>query len=321
MSQSTPGWTEIPEERTRKDVAAQIEETLDLLMEEVRPLRNVVQAFKGLLVERARFKAELQDCAPFPIKALDPLRFAQGVPLTSTAELLDTISEDFWVAAARRLLPVMAVGFPKIKAEIESVENGLFQGFLDPRPILKASLEGRHHDNAELISRLGVSAQSLVFILGQLAKPFIEKLAGTLTAQIEGLSWSKGYCPICGSMPELAFLQGEGGQRWLKCATCAFEWRYVRLTCPFCESSSHEDVEVYFVVGQEYESVEVCHKCMRYVPTIDCRNWPRPLAREVAAMALMHLDVIAQEKGFLPAAVCAWNLVQDRDIHSTPIHL
>jgi hypothetical protein len=32
----------------------------------------------------------------------------------------------------------------------------------------------------------------------------------------------------------------------------------------------------------------------------------------------VHLDVLTQEKGFSPAAVCAWNIVRAEDISSMP---
>jgi FdhE protein len=322
MTQSTHLQDPAPKTPIPKDSASErITETLDLMMAEGHPPTNVAQAFRALLVERARFKAELHDLAYLPLQAPDPLRFAQGVPLTSMAELLDGIYHDLWVASALRLIPTMAASFPKIREEVEAIGKALAQGFMDPRAILKASLAGCDPNSADQISPLAVTPQTLAFTLGQIAKPLIEKLAENLVVHIENLTWSKGYCPICGTMPELAYLQGDGGQRWLRCASCAFEWRFARLSCAFCESSSQEDVEIYFVVGREHESVEVCHKCKRYVLTIDCRNRPRPIAREVAALALTHLDVIAQEKGYLPAAVCAWNIVRDKDISSTPVQI
>ena len=93
------------------------------------------------------------------------------------------------------------------------------------------------------------------------------------------------------------------------------------LICPFCEGENQEDFEIYFVADREYEVVDVCHKCRRYVPTVDLRKRPKPIAREIAGMALMHLDVIAQERGFLPVAVCAWNIVRNRDVISVPVRL
>jgi FdhE protein len=218
-------------------------------------------------------------------------------------------------------MPVLAESFPKIREEIETIAENLLSGGMDPRRVLKASLVGRGSENAAEASRLEITPQSLSFALGQVAKPLIEILSDSLRPLMEGLTWGKGYCPICGTMPGMALLQGEGGRRWLRCASCTHEWRFVRLVCPFCESGNHEDLEIYYVAGREYESIHVCHKCGRYVLTIDTRGLPEPIAMEVAPLALMHLDVIAQEKGFLPATVSEWNIVRDREIFSSPVHI
>jgi FdhE protein len=294
--------------------------SLDHLIKEAHPLGSVIQVFRKLLVERARFKDELRNYAFAPIETTDSSRFERGVPLAVIEDLIDAIDEELWVTGTGRLAPVMAESFPRISKEIEAIAKDLLSGGMDPRRVLKASLAGRSDENATEASRLKVTPQSLSFALGQVAKPLIEILSETLRPLTEGLSWGKGYCPICGTMPGMAFLQGEGGQRWLRCASCAHEWRFVRLVCPFCESGNYEDLEIYYVAGREYESVHVCHKCKRYVLTIDSRNLPEPIAMEVAPLALMHLDVIAQEKGLLPVAVSEWNIVRDREIFSSPVH-
>jgi FdhE protein len=305
------------EKLSEESAESRIAKGLDRLIEGLHPLKNVVQAFRGLLLERARLKTQLPDLPVVPGTALDPARFEQGLPLTSIEALVDAMDDGLWTYAAGRLLPVMEGSFPKIREDLRIIRIGLVHGRFNPGDVLKASLAGCEGETMEAASMLEISPPTLVFALGQIAKPIIEKHSENLGPLVEDFSWKKGYCPICGTMPELAFLQGEGGQRWLRCASCAHEWRFQRLICPFCESDRQEDFEVYFVADQEYESLSLCNKCRRYVPTIDMRDRPEPIPREVAAMALMHLDIIAQGKGFLPAAVCAWNVVTDRDIFST----
>jgi FdhE protein len=322
MSNSTCEQTVPPGTKPSKDsAAARITEGLDLLVEEMHPLGNVVQAFRGLLVERAKFKAELKDSVAVPIEPPNPARFERGVPLSSIEDLLDFIDDTLWIAGAERLMPIMAASFPRIKEECEIIFSELLNGRIDPRVSLQASLTSIGSGSGARGSRLSISPQVLAFALGQIAKPLVEKISGNLSRLVEDLSWSKGYCPICGTMPELAFLQGEGGQRWLRCGSCSHEWRFSLLVCPFCESENHEDFEIFYVADRDYEMVDVCHKCKRYVPTIDLRKRPGPISREVATMALMPLDVIAQEKGFLPAADSAWNIVRDRDVFSTPVRI
>lgn len=303
------------------DAAAGIAEGLDLLVDERHPYGNVVRAFRELLVERAQFKSELKGCDVISLKAPDPFRFERGVPLSSVENILDMIDDRLWIAGARRLIPVMAKSFPKIREDCEIIGNMLFRSYLDPRAVMKAFLAGGEGEDWLLEYFAGIDPRTLSFALCQIAKPLIENISRNLSPLVNDLFWGKGYCPICGSMPELAFMQDDGEKRWLRCAACSHEWRFTLVMCPSCENENQEDFEIYYMAEREYESVDVCHKCRRYLPTIDMRKRPKPIAREVAALALIHLDAIARQNGFFPADGCGWNIVNERDIFSTPVHI
>ncbi len=63
--------------------------------------------------------------------------------------------------------------------------------------------------------------------------------------------------------------------------------------------------------------MEACQKCGRYVVNLDLRGRLDEAVLDVAALGMVHLDVISQQKGLLPAAVCAWNIVSGEDISSS----
>jgi hypothetical protein len=50
--------------------------------------------------------------------------------------------------------------------------------------------------------------------------------------------------------------------------------------------------------------------------SIDLRKCSDEVVLDVAALGMVYLDVLAQGRGFLPVAVCAWNVVTPRDISS-----
>ena len=52
---------------------------------------------------------------------------------------------------------------------------------------------------------------------------------------------------------------------------------------------------------------------------IDLRGQFDESVLEVAAIGMVHLDVLAQAKGLLPVAVCVWNTVSSADISSVPV--
>jgi len=296
--------------------ATRISGALDALRQELHPLENVLQAFKEIFIEKARLKAELPHLADLSVEPPDPARFEQGVPLTTAGNLME-FAEDHWKMAADRLIPAMEHGFPKLKEELGAIRQALADGRLNPQRTLQAMANGLNGEAETAASKLGVSLQSIQFVLGQIMKPLVEKKAEALKSLIKDLKWHKGYCPLCGSMPELAFLKGEEGQRWLRCAFCGHDWRYVRLSCPFCENEDQQKLMTYYIVGREQERAEVCHKCGRYVVSIDLRGRLDEAVLDVAAIGLVHLDMLSQEKGHLPAAICAWNMVSSEDISSS----
>jgi FdhE protein len=299
---------------------ARISRALELLREEIHPLENVLQAFEPALIEKARFRTGLPTLADEHIPTPDPARFENGVPLAS-AEMLIDFPQELWEQAFVRLIPALEQGFPSLKQDLHTIGLALANGELDPQYYLRAAAEGRGEAAQEVAAKTGVNPRSLGFVLGQVMKPLVEKRAEALQSRITGLRWQKGYCPICGSMPELAYLKGDEGQRWLRCSFCGSDWRYVRLACPFCENEEQGSLIIYYIAGREQERVEACEKCGRYVVSIDLRGRFDDAVLEVAAIGMVHLDVLSQQKGLLPAAVCAWNIVTGEDIVSSSVEI
>jgi len=213
----------------------------------------------------------------------------------------------------------MGRGFPKLRDDLSIIRQAFIAGRLNPERCFKVLARGPGGEAEAAAADLGVGSRSLQFILAQIGKPLVEKKAEALGSLIAGLGWHKGYCPLCGSMPEFSFIKGEEGQRWLRCALCSHSWRFLRPSCPFCENEDQEQRSIYYIAGREQERAEVCEKCGRYVVCIDLRGQLNESVLEVAAVGMVHLDVLAQEKGLLPAAACVWNAVQSEDISSIPV--
>ncbi len=280
-------------------------------------LQGMIAAFRGTLIEQARWKAELPAFNCEEIGPPDPAKFAEGMPLTGREHLIHL--GEMWQTAAERLLPSMAAGFPKIREDLEWLQAAIMDGGLVPDLFLSAAFGGRKHEALEIAGHIDFEPVLLEFVLTQLGKPVAEKRAEVLQPLIKNLTWHKGYCPICGSLPTLSLLKEKEGQRWLRCGFCASTWRFQRTCCPFCDTEELGDRETFFVEGREHERVEVCHRCKRYIPSIDLRNLANEVVLEAAGFGLMHLDAIAQEKGFVPAAALAWNITGGEDKSFTPV--
>jgi FdhE protein len=307
-------------ELTPEGAAARISNALDAIRQDLLPLESILKPFEELFVARARLKAELPSFTDFPVTSPDPTRFEKGVPLTSE-EVLAASPDDVYNTAAKQILAALERGFPRIRKDVLAIRMALSDGRLNPQRCHIAMAGGRNDELERIASDLSICAESLKFVLGQIVKPLVEKKAEGLVPLVKDLRWHRGYCPLCGSMPELSFLKGEEGQRWLRCSFCGHTWRFARLACPFCETENHNSLQTYYVVGREQERVEICEECRRYVVCLDLRGRFDEAVLEVAAIGLVHLDLLAQEKGHLPAALCAWNIVRSQDITSSEVAL
>src|SRR4030042_5672379 len=80
----------------------------------------------------------------------------------------------------------------------------------------------------------GASNNLMSAIIQATLQPFLASYAEALSSHVEQERWRRGYCPICGGSPDLAFLKGESGTKWLLCSRCDTEWLFQRLEGPYC---------------------------------------------------------------------------------------
>jgi hypothetical protein len=108
-------------------------------------------------------------------------------------------------------------------------------------------------------------------------------------------------CPACGSAPSLAVLDRDDGRRRLFCSLCGETWIAPRLMCVYCATTHLPGLATLHVHEQDPRWIETCDACRHYIRTIDLRRLPEdyvliPGAEEAATM---HLDVIAEEAGYV----------------------
>ena len=113
--------------------------------------------------------------------------------------------------------------------------------------------------------------------------------------------WSHGYCPTCGAWPVLAEQRGLEQLRYLRCGLCADSWQVDRLWCPFCTNRDHTMLGHLYVEGEEQKQrVAICNACQSYIKLRSTLTPFTPLQLLVEELALLHLDLIAMQKGYLP---------------------
>jgi len=292
-----------PEEAVRR-----IEKVFDKRIKEIPSLKSILDPFKKLLIEREYIKAEISSRTDIDVSAPDKEQFAKGEPMLKTETIASLI--DTWGETMKRSASALERSFPKIRPEITKLTQALDTGQIDVKDCLLAIFTGEDNELDGTASRLGIQPNMLRFLLIQISKPFIEKRAQRFHDLIKEMPWFKGYCPICGSSPELSFLHGKEGQRWLRCSLCGYEWRFKRTECPYCGYEGKKGKQLDYIEGRNKEWAESCPECKRYIVGTDL-GASTETATEAVAPGLIYLDILAQDKGFTPIAVCAWNMVTE----------
>lgn len=267
-------------------------------------LASLLEAFGPLLLARSRWLLEVGDgVRKFPI---DEMQYLGGVPLIRQCELF--LPEDPWKSAGLSIAGAIGQGFPQLAEDMAGLSQRIAAGNFDCFSLLDAAVLP---DEAQLAARagdLGIAPASLQFFMRILTRLMLGKREREMAAELAPLSWKKGYCPVCGSFPHLAILR-EQGQKWLQCPSCSHEWQFPRLTCPFCEHEDPENTNYLFVEGKKEDTAFTCEKCRRYLVTSDYSGNLGRTHADLIALSLAHLDLILQDKGFLPMAECEWNVL------------
>ncbi|MGA3206944.1 MAG: formate dehydrogenase accessory protein FdhE [Syntrophales bacterium] len=129
-------------------------------------------------------------------------------------------------------------------------------------------------------------------------RPALEKVVEKYGKSIAKAGWTEGYCPICGKEPKIGEIREEEGRRFLFCTQCGFEWRFMRIKCPFCGNEEQQTLAYFSIEGEERYRVDVCNECKRYIKTVDFRETEEEANLDVEDIATLHLDMLANEEGY-----------------------
>jgi FdhE protein len=277
---------------------------------EIVSLTPLLDAFAPLLAEQAEVQAAASGWTGDP-PAFDPEVFCQGRPLLDEAGFQDVASGI--PGAAARLLPVMARCFPGLGPEIEVLDKALAADAGRAAKELEGAAWGGRSEPV-----LGVAPDAAHFLARECVRPLVRRQAETLYPLISALPWRFTVCPACGGHPDFSWLKkvrddaeyitGHGGPRFLRCADCATWWRYKRISCPACGNEEPSRLSFLHSPERPYERADLCQECKTYVPCLDTTDMIHIPHPDVAALALLPLEIMARERGLRPLAALPWSV-------------
>lgn len=141
---------------------------------------------------------------------------------------------------------------------------------------------------------LPYTAEELAGLLFLFSRPYF--LALRETFQLDGSQWENGRCPLCSAQPALTSVM-EGPKRNLHCSFCGTSGPYRFIGCPNCATIDSAQLNTITADDEPGFRVVTCDACNTYVKAIE---FPllKKMGLDLADMASLPLDIIAQEKGY-----------------------
>jgi FdhE protein len=193
----------------------------------------------------------------------------------------------------------------KLKENIQAIEEAKGINALNLKDLLK-----RFYDDSfieKVAGEFNIDTVILKFLIFESVQPSLAANIENIGNRIDLKNWLKGYCPVCGSSPQISLLKDDG-QRFCLCSFCGFEWPSERLKCPFCENTDHNKLHYFYAEGQEARRVDLCDNCHQYIKTVDARKLDYEPDLSIEDIVTIHLDILASEKGFKRPVPGLWGM-------------
>ncbi len=232
------------------------------------------------------------------------VKLKSGIPLLHGVDLPidDEAAQSLIVRMARALGNMHSgktkhLGRPAFARQIQHLAE---QGRLKAALLLQLASMGDRDKVAALAVAWQVDA-GLLWLLAQHAlTPPLREWARQLAPMVDPSEWHQSRCFVCGAQPLLGELRGAEAAKHLRCGQCGADWGCRRLQCAFCANNSLQTFRYMYLEAQPNgRRVEVCDQCKGYLKVIVTFDPTPPERLLVQDLATIHLDYLAQERGYV----------------------
>jgi FdhE protein len=92
--------------------------------------------------------------------------------------------------------------------QVKKIKKALNNRKTDLKKLLEGGVKEREIEH--IAAELGLDKKIFSFLIQSSARPSIEAGMEGLLGELDSETWQKGHCPVCGSLPSLSLLKGEG---------------------------------------------------------------------------------------------------------------
>jgi FdhE protein len=285
-------------------------ESLERMREQIARKKREKPAYREILELYESIKETQEAARPSPDIVLPELpedlrkiETREGFPLLSPDHFAIDLASS--VLLFESICHVARDATEKLRINIRAIEEATTINALHLRELLK-----RHSDQSFLEAtarEFNIDSAVLKFLVRAAVQPSLEANVSNLEKLIDPANWLRGYCPICGSLPNISELKGEG-QRRLSCSFCKFLWPAERLKCPFCQNRDTEKLHYIYEEGFEAYRADLCDNCKQYIKTVDMRKLGFEPELDIEDITSIHLDILASEEGFRRPTASPWGI-------------
>jgi len=291
---------------TITDASSEIKNIIARALEQNPENKEIIKAFAPLIIRQRELAGQIS------LKKLDYSKISKeklkaGVPVSRQMDLL--MPDDSLKEIALSLVSAVQEGMPKLSEDLAKIQSLLQEGKIDPADYFQSTANGEDQAVDSWTKGLKISPSNTSFLMSLVSRVVLEIRAREIMATLGAFDWEKGYCPICGEFPSIALIEEEGGKRFLHCSSCGQDWRFTRISCPYCEKETRKDMEYFYVENKTQEAAFVCDQCKKYLVTLYRAGKLFARDMDISAISLIHMDIIMQGKGYEPMSICIWNVL------------
>jgi len=216
-------------------------------------------------------------------------RTLQGLPLLSWAQLpIEPASFSELAMAITQLLGDTDPDLARQESPLEAAE-----WFSLAQNRFQEGMAHRAEDEDEEDAEATLAEMAVTLAL----QPYLRWAAQQVLPHVDQEHWKRSYCPVCGGVPNFAFLDEESGARHLVCSRCDSTWLYRRLGCPFCGSEDYAQL-FYYPSDDGVYRLYICQVCNRYLKAIDLRKAGHQVILPAERVITVAMDVAARQEGY-----------------------
>ncbi len=268
------------------------------VIQKIRPSYGpLIDFYKEVFMAQAAARSSI--CLDPIIIPVDLLALKQDneMPLINPNQF--TIDLDQTKKLLEKICSLAVAHAPKLAQAGEDLGIHLSKNSVDLKVLFSALLDSQ--DIGDMAKKLSISVENLSFFGFSAMTPSIQACSAQLASYLtDSTPVKKGYCPICGSQPDLAFFDKDG-KKHVSCGLCSHEWQIQRMGCVFCDSTDKEDQHYFFSTEEKEFRVYMCDHCKNYIKAVDLRQMTRQFFPKLEQVTTLHLDIKAQEQGYSSA--------------------